>query len=33
MVDPTYRKVLVEALMELINVPITVIFSFLLLVF
>lgn len=28
MVDPTYRKVLVEALMELINVPITVIFSF-----
>lgn len=28
LVDPTYRKVLAEALMELINVPITVIFSF-----
>lgn len=28
LVDPTYRKVLAESLMELINVPITVIFSF-----
>ena len=28
LVDPTYRKVLVESLMELINVPITVLFSF-----
>ena len=28
LVDPVYRKVLVEALTELINVPITVIFSF-----
>ncbi|MBS5315562.1 MAG: sugar ABC transporter permease [Clostridiales bacterium] len=28
LVDPTYRTVLVQALMELINVPITVIFSF-----
>lgn len=28
LVDPTYRKVLVNSLLELINVPITVIFSF-----
>lgn len=28
LVDPTYRKVLLEALMELVNVPITIIFSF-----
>ena len=28
LIDPTYRKVLLEALMELINVPITIIFSF-----
>ena len=28
LVDPNYRKVLVESLMELINVPITVLFSF-----
>lgn len=28
LIDPIYRKVLVDSLMELINVPITVIFSF-----